>query len=233
MFSALRKLRDQKRFAHACRKGDLDAAVAAGRSLLAGAPDDHKVQNDVGVVLLDAGQPGQAEACFRRAVELLENAIHVNNLGRALMAQRRYDEARKAFARAADLDPADPQPQFNAVVLLREQGDDHAAEALDRFVSRFPNHAGGQNELGCTLEQRGDVDRGLDCFLRATQLAPGYYPAHLNRIKALCDSGRYPEATPHLEALAAIGLRVRVSVKDGAVEIDIDGTPFYRGRVSG
>lgn len=231
MLNALRKLRNRSRFLHACRSGDLDKAAAAGQAMLADAPDDYQLQNDVGSILLDAGRSAEAERCFRRAVELIENAIQVNNLGRALMAQDRNEEAGEAFKRAADLDPSDPQPRFNLIVLSRKQsGEDAAADALTTFVSQFPNHAGGQNDMGCTLEKRGDINRALDCFLRATQLAPGYVPAHLNRIRLLCDSGRYPEATPHLEALAAAGTRVRVSAKDEAVEIEIDGTPFYRGR---
>jgi tetratricopeptide (TPR) repeat protein len=232
MFKAIRNFRNRSRFVRACRTGDLDAAVAAGEAMLAAVPDDHRLQNDVGSLLLDAGRPIEAERCFRRAVELAENAIQVNNLGRALLAQGRTDQARQAFKRAAELDPSDPQPQYNTVVLLREQGDgDAAAKALDQFVSQFPDHAGGQNDLGCTCEERGDVARALDHFLRATQLAPGFMPAHLNRIRLLCESGRYPEATPHLEALAAAGMRVRVSAKGDSVEIDIDGAPFYRGPV--
>ena len=102
---------------------------------------------------------------------------------------------------------------------------------MDQFVRDFPAHAGGQNDLGCTLEERGDTARALAAFLRAVELSPGHVPASLNGIRLLCDAGQYPRATPLLDRLAAAGMSVRVNATDEQVEIDIDGKPFYRGPV--
>lgn len=232
MLKAIRQSWYRSKFARACGAGDLDAAVVAGRAILADAPDDFQVQNDIGAALLDAEQFVEAEGCFRRANELKEHAVHVNNLGRALLAQRRFEHASEAFRRAAQLDPSDPQPRYNSVVVLREQGNtDAAAAALDQFVRDFPAHAGGQNDLGCMLEERGDTAGALAAFLRAVELSPGYVPACLNGIRLLCSGGQYPRATPLLKRLAAAGMHVRVNANDEQVEIDIDGKPFYRGPV--
>ena len=229
MLKALRTFRNRSRFVRAYHAGDLHAAVVAARALAEDSPADFRTQNDLGAVLLDLGNSAEAEACFRRANELKEHAIHANNLGRALLAQRKFTEANDAFRRAVELDPSDPQPRYNLIVLLREEGKaEAAADALEHFLKQFPTHAGGQNDLGCVLKERGDAAGALAAFLRAVELSPGYVPACLNGIRLLCDAGRYPEATPLLERLAAAGVSVRVNATKEHVEIDLDGEPFYR-----
>ena len=134
MLNAIRKSWNRSKFARACGAGDLEGAVVAGRAMLVDAPDDFRAQNDVGAVLLDAEQFVEAEHCFRRANELKEHAVHVNNLGRALSGQRRFEDASEAFRRATQLDPSGPQPRYNSVVLLREQGNADAAAAAHGSV---------------------------------------------------------------------------------------------------
>jgi tetratricopeptide (TPR) repeat protein len=231
MFRMFRVWRARSRFTQAFQERDWPVAAEAGEILLGESPDDHELCNNVGVAQLEAGDPTKAAASFRQANELRESSIHTNNLGRALLAAGQHAEAREAFEKASRLNPTDPQPRYNLVVCLREEGRSaEMAEELTRFAARFPKHAGGQNDLGCLEEERGHREQAVSHFQASVDLAPSYFPARLNLIRLLCDLGRFPETVPHLEGLAAAGAKVRVNATDTAVEIDLDGRPFIGER---
>jgi tetratricopeptide (TPR) repeat protein len=68
-----------------------------------------------------------AAAEFRKATQLDPNS------GRALISERRFDEARSAFNRALELNPASTTPYFGLAQLFTAEGDyDHALEMLGR-----------------------------------------------------------------------------------------------------
>ena len=225
-----RKRRLRTQFAQAWRAGDWRAAIAVGELLLKETPDDPEFLNNLGAALLEAGEVVQAEASFRRATTLRENAIPYNNLGRALMKCGRHSEANAAFHRASELEPSDPQPRYNRLICLRETAQSEKADAeLRRFVSEFPRHPAGLNDLGCLADEHGNREQALTCFMASVEISPHYLPARLNLIRVLCDLGRFPEAVPHLQILAASGMQVRVDATDALVEIDLNGQPFYRG----
>lgn len=233
MFNALRRYWNRRKFARACRTGNSDAALVASRALLGDELDEYQLHNDVGVALLDAKQVDEAERCLRRSIELHEDTFNVNNLGRVLLTQGRFEEASEAFRRAAQLDPSDPKPRYNLTVLLREKGDaEAAAAALEQFVSEFPDHAGGQNDLGLILEDRGDTAGALAAFLRAVELSPHYVPACWNSIRLLCDAGEYPQTRPLLDRLAAAGKIVHVRANEERLEIAIDGELVYSSPIN-
>jgi len=173
MFKAFRQFRMRRRLALAIRSGDRDEAVAAALAFAGEFPNDFRIQNDIGVELLDLGSPENAERCFRRAVDLKEHEIHWNNLGRALAAQKRIGDARSAYRHAANLNPTDPQPRYNQLSLLFDEGKpDEVANALWEFVAEFPNHSNGQYSLGGMLQSQGKTDAALAAFLRAVELSP-------------------------------------------------------------
>ena len=237
MFHRLRLHLAHKRFMrawHAWRTGDPATITRAGEALLALAPDDHQAHNDVGAAYVDVQQHALAERCLRRAVELQDGSFQRNNLGRALLGLRRFDDAKVAFLRAAEMDPTDPRPRYNLTVLLREEGKkEEAIEQLFQFIRAFPTHGGGQNDLGCMYSEQGQHEKALFHFSEAIRLAPDHFLARVNLIRQLCDAGRYPETTPHLEAIASSGMRVRVKAAHGMVEITINETQIYRGSVKG
>lgn len=230
MFRFIHNWRARSRFVKAWRAGDWESAIKACEQLLKEYPQDYQLHNNLGAACLEAGDATRAESSFRRANELSEHAVHWNNLGRALLWKGGHADAEAAFRRASELDRSDPQPQYNLTVCLREAGrTGEAVEALRRFLMAFPDHAGGHNDWACLTEERGDREQALASFARSVELAPAYLPARLNLIRLLCDLGRYPEATPHLRAVAVGGVQVRVNATDSVLEIDLDGKSFYRG----
>ncbi|UCE87455.1 MAG: tetratricopeptide repeat protein, partial [Deltaproteobacteria bacterium] len=111
----------------------------------------------------------------RRAVELYERAIELGGdradaylgLGRALSVGKRYEQARAAVERAAELDPADPEP----------------LEALVELWSDDPARAARYHLLaGQRAAARFESKRAERSFERAEQLAPrdtGRAPARM------------------------------------------------------
>ena len=212
------------------RTGDFRAAVKQYRKLAEQHPDDHKVHHDLGFALLEAGDTAGAVGSLRRANELQESPIQWNNLGRALLRQREFGEAKRAFQRARDLDGSDPQPWYNLTVALREEGDTEGSfRELGTLCAAHPRHAGSRNDLATHYLMRGQRDMAAEQLRSAIDANPDYAPARLNLIRLLCEAGRYPDSTEHLEHLAKLGANVVVSAKDGKVEIVLNGKMFYRG----
>ncbi|GMR11986.1 MAG: hypothetical protein BMS9Abin29_0172 [Gemmatimonadota bacterium] len=210
--------------------GDFEGAIKQYRRLIKGDAHDHELFNDLGVALLESGQPAEAVQAFSTANSLDETAIHTNNLGRAHLRMGAHAAAREAFERASALDPDDPQPGYNLTVCLREQGDMEASfNALLAFSERHRDHVAAHGDLALHYQDRQDMDVAVSHCERALALDAGYVPARLNLIRMLCDAGRYPDSLPHLEAMAEQGAEVVVAAKDGQAQISIDGRPFWQG----
>ena len=204
-------------------------AITLYRKLIAKSPNDHELIHDLGVAYLESGALSEAVAAFHDANRLLPASRHYNNLGRALLALRDYDAAMAAFAKARELDPADPQPWYNLTVLLRDRGRrEEAHQELRNFLQAHPTHANGLNDLGCWHLDRRETSDAIVCFEQAIANAPDAPPPRLNLIRVLCDAKRFPETTPHLDWLARQGNKVVVGTHNGEVQIDVNGTPLYR-----
>ncbi len=232
MWLRMSKAKAAARLERAFATGDFASTISAYEKLIARHPNDHELYNDLGVALLESGELGRSLAAIGTAIELHENCVHWNNLGRLYVAQKKFDDARRAFGRARELDSRDPQPWFNTIVSLREEGRGaESVEELRRFVQTFPHHVNGQVELGAHyMDDR--PEHAAACFERALEGDPCCLPARLNLVRLLCDLGRYPESTPHLEAAAAqTGATVKVDVEDGKIIIDLDGKRFYEGEL--
>lgn len=83
--------------------------------------NDPSLFNDLGVIYSKMNRNHEAEAAFRRAIELKNNiAMPYLNLGNLYSRQNRMDESLVLLSKAAELDPDNEQVQMDL-------GDDHAA----------------------------------------------------------------------------------------------------------
>lgn len=102
---------------------NLPQALEAQRRLVADHPADAAAQNDLGNLLLLAGDEGGAEAAYRRAIELAPDraSFHYNL---ALLLQQ-TDRPRRAFAhyrRVVELDPTNAWASYQLGVLNEARG---------------------------------------------------------------------------------------------------------------
>jgi tetratricopeptide (TPR) repeat protein len=108
-------------------------------------------------------------------------------------------QARRAYARALELDPDHPGANLNLGRLLHEAGDPAGAEAhYRRALEARPGDATAQFNLGVVLEDQARLDEALLAYARCLRAAPGHADAHFNAARILERLGRKAEALRHL-----------------------------------
>jgi tetratricopeptide (TPR) repeat protein len=110
---------------------------------------------------------------------------HVN-LGNALWAVHRHDEALVACQRAIELNPTLPAAHNSLGVVLQGTGRaDLVIAAYDRALALRADYAEAHNNLGNALLDQGRLDEAIAKYDRAIALWPGFFEAHTNLIVAL------------------------------------------------
>src|SRR5690349_12796715 len=107
-----------------------------------------------------------AEAALREALRIEpENFDALMNLGNALVARGRTQEARECYTGAADLRPDDPAPAFNLALLLEREGDYAKADAAyARLLERFPEYHDASINRGVVLERLDRAHDAIECY---------------------------------------------------------------------
>jgi Flp pilus assembly protein TadD len=148
-----------------------------------------------------AGRLSEAEASYRRAVELLpEHARAHNNLGSVLHMQGKLEAALVAYRRALDLDPNLPQANQNYASIVRDADAlARAAEDYRRHTLANPNDALAFNDLGNTLRELGRHDEALAAYGRALALNPQLAQAHFSRAFVHLLLGEYAQGWKEYE----------------------------------
>lgn len=107
---------------------NLTSAIEAQRKLAAERPDDPTVQNDLGNLLQLAKQSQEAEAAYRRAIELdATRASFHFNLGLVLEKRGDHRDAMKQYKTAVDLEPRHAWAHYQIGALLEKAGRKDAA----------------------------------------------------------------------------------------------------------
>lgn len=111
------------------RAGNLDAAAQGYGAVLAGDPQNADALHLLGVVQRAHGQPEQAVALIRRALQYAPGLADAHaNLGNALCDLQRFDEAASAYATALDLNPALPDVKRRLVSTLQAASRAHLGQ---------------------------------------------------------------------------------------------------------
>jgi len=100
---------------------------------------------------------------------------------RALLAQKKYDEAITKLDVLAKDRPREPQARFLKGVVLTDQDKVDAAIAVyGDLAADFPEMPEPHNNLAVLYSRKGDLALARDELLRAVQTAPDYAVAHEN-----------------------------------------------------
>jgi hypothetical protein len=153
------------------------------------------------VVALLALLAGRQVAVWRDDLTLTAHAVAVTqgnsfmyyNLGVALSAAGRPDEAIAAYREALRISPVEPDANYNLAVTLGKRGDQDAAIEQYLLALRLdPDNASAHNNLGSLLYRRGRRDEAIEHFRRALALRPDHAPTRENLRRAL--EGQSPAA---------------------------------------
>jgi protein O-GlcNAc transferase len=146
-----------------------------------------------------AHQLGRHEA----AVDLMGKAIAQNgkvpafhnNLGNAMTALGRLDDAGVCYVQAILLKQDYAEAHYNLGVTLQTQGRfDAAATSYRRAVSHKPNHAAAYGNLGNVLQEQGKLDEAVAAYRKALSHRPDYAEAQGNLANVYKLQGRLVEA---------------------------------------
>ena len=155
-----------------------------------------EVRNGVGWALAEQGKLPEAEAVFRRSIELNpDDATAWYNFGLALTKQGKHHEAEAAYRQAIELKPDEAMPRYNLGNALANQGKYPEAEAVfRRAIELKPDDPHAHYYLGNALGNQGKYPEAEAVFRRAIELKPDDPHAHYYLGFALMKQKKLPEA---------------------------------------
>jgi tetratricopeptide (TPR) repeat protein len=118
-----------------------------------------------------------------------------DNLGSALLKERRVDEAIIQYQKALEINPGSAEIHDDLGIVLFQKGRvDEAMVLFEKALEIDPDYAQAHNNLGFTLFQKGRVDEAVAHYQMALEIDPDYAFAHSNLGMALVQKGRLDEA---------------------------------------
>jgi tetratricopeptide (TPR) repeat protein len=148
--------------------------VIGYETLLRVSPDDAELHDDVALLYLGLGRPADAVRHFAASAAIKPQSAAANyNLGTALAAASRLDEAAVALRRALAINPGSAAAYANlgAVVLQHGRVAD-AVNYLEEAIRLDPANLQGLNTLSSAYAASGRFDRAVEIADAALRLAP-------------------------------------------------------------
>jgi tetratricopeptide (TPR) repeat protein len=183
------------------REGKLEEAAALYRRSLRQHADNVVLLNGLGLVLLDAGRPGEAREAFELAIQRSPRTpALLFNLGNALKADGDPAGAIARYKEALSLGLDRAEVHNNLGVALQDA--DRWTEAFDAFtraLSRAPQYIPALANAGHALIQMGRPHEAVEILRRAVQLAPEYADGHWLLSHALLVTAQWPEGWDEYE----------------------------------
>ena len=160
------------------QRGQLEQAESLYRKVLAQAPDDAEALHLFGVLLQQSGRLSEAIDTLNRAVAAAAGVFRFN-LGNALRAAARNDEAAQAYRTALDLQPDLVDARVNLANALLDQGEIQAAEGEYRQALRDdPRSVAAHINMADLLLTDGRLEEAEQLCRTALQIVPRLADAH-------------------------------------------------------
>jgi tetratricopeptide (TPR) repeat protein len=197
--------------------GRLTEAEALYREILGVDPNHPDGLHLLGVIAQQRGHNESAVELIRKAIARKARVADFHcNLGNALAALGRTNEAQTHYRRAIALNPAHPESRNNLGNLLKNQGQLNKAEEQFRSALGLrPDYAEAHYNLGNVLLDQSRIDEAAKHFRRAIDLKPDFATAWYNLAFALIQQGGLAEAAQcyrHALALEPHWTAVRIKL---------------------
>jgi predicted TPR repeat methyltransferase len=160
------------------RAGQLDAAEAIYRRVLALAPDHPDALHFLGVLHHQRGASEIALDLIRRAI-VVDPALpdRYINLGNVLAERGEWDAAAANYRQAVACNGSNAAVLANAwsnlgAVLRAQERYEEAAAAYEKAIAFAPEHADAYNNYANLLSTQGRIQDALHCYCKAVTLAP-------------------------------------------------------------
>ena len=179
----------------AVAQADPAGAIAHFTKAIALDPRSDRAQLGLAGVLRARGELEPAIVHFRRALEIRPSAEAEAQLGLALAAQGRIDEAIDRLETALRSRPDEAPVHLSLGVALKQRGrTDEALRHLQEALRISPDLAEAHLHLGLILKQQGKADEAAAEYRRALSLDPRLAAAHNGLGSLLGSQGRLPDA---------------------------------------
>lgn len=187
--------------------GDLQSAEKEyRRALEAGADRNEAVPPLLEAVLQTGGPQKVLDEAATLAVESPAARAQVETLrGRAYLALRKPEDARKSFEQALAAKPDHAAAKAGLIALVAQQGniDRAAAQAAD-LLKQAPDSPDALNLVAELDLGRGRVEAARDTLTRLVQVAPHSAPARAKLAATLIDLKQFDLAKAELDALGKL-----------------------------
>jgi tetratricopeptide (TPR) repeat protein len=206
-------------------QGQIDAAIAGWKKLLATNSDDAQIHNNLGTALIQAGRPADAIPEFEKALQLDPEFLRVYfNLGGALLVAGRSESAILAFEKGLQYDSESAVLHYGlGLVLASENRIDEAKAEFEKSLQINPKDANAHFALGVALASKGNGDAAITEYREALRLNPQSELTHVNLGTALEVKGNFDGAiTEYREAL-------RLDLKDQMAHYKLGESLGFRG----
>ena len=186
--------------------GDRTTARACLARCIAAYPDADVAYAEMAQLLVEERDVRAAETWIRRAIRLsADNPVHHHQLGIALSAQARHDEAAAAQRVALALNPRNAAFLYQLGVALSEAGkDDEALEAMGAALAANPTQSMPHFRIGLIRVKQRAFDAGEESFRQAIALTPTNAAFHHQLALVLDAQGRAEAAAAAHEAAFAL-----------------------------
>jgi eukaryotic-like serine/threonine-protein kinase len=198
--------------------GRIEDALEGLDRVLTALPNNDDARRLRGQVLQRMGRHDEAEAEYRRAIDIRPNYWHNHNvLGAFYYATGRYSDALAAFVRVTDLQPDSARGFHNVATVYMHLGDHENALAYYEKALAVSPMAESYSGAGTIHYDHGRYIDAVEAFEKAVRLSPNNGLLHGNLGDAYSRVGR------RREARASYGEAVRLDHARLAVDPDDAG----------
>ena len=186
------------------QQGDLDKAERLCTGILEYRQDDFDALQILGLLNLQRRRPNEALGFLSKAMEVNCSADAMSNLGLALHAAGRFEEAAANHRNALMLAPGHPEILYNLGNACSELGRiDEALANYDEVLAKNPGHAGTLVNRGNAYLRLNRPVEAISSFDKALATMPGHPQILTNRGHALRRLDRPVEALADFNAALA------------------------------
>jgi len=193
----------------AARVGEGPQAVNFLRALAARRPRADGIETALGVLAMDAGSPGEAEAHYRAALAL--DPTSTDAMGRLFTLYRgrgREADLQGLIGAALATNERSVMHHNWLGLILMRRGDAAGAEReFRRAMDLAPDFGGTMANLGSLYGRTGRLEEAVDILGRALRIDPKNLEARVNYGAALAKLGRLDEAIASLEEARRMGMK--------------------------
>ena len=141
------------------------------------------------------GRHEDAEAAFKRSIELGAGPETIRSLGDLLREQKKYDLAIRYYYQAIALKPDSSEAYNGLAICYGEQGRiDQAIRAGQKAIALRPEFADAYNNLGTSYGKKRRFRLAIETLRKAVELDPENAEALSNLASALQEKGQLDEA---------------------------------------